>query len=82
MDIHGSQREVLVMFLHNILKESVQKKREELENVSHIDCSYPRRKLFVLPKMLEDASQVRCNWHQDVDPAPQSEKIMSNMKNM
>jgi hypothetical protein len=32
--------------------------------------------------MLEDASQVRCNRHQDVHPAPQSEKNMSNMKNM
>jgi hypothetical protein len=32
--------------------------------------------------MLEDASQVRCNWHQDVHPAPQSEKNMSNMQNM
>ena len=80
--IHGPQREVLIIFLHNILKESVQKKREEQENVSHIDCSYPWRKLFVLPKMLEDASQVRCNWHQDVHPAPQSEKNMSNMQNM
>jgi hypothetical protein len=62
---------VPIVFLHNILKESVHKKGEKKENVAHIDRSNPWWKLFVLPNILENTRQVRCHWHQNVVLSPQ-----------
>jgi hypothetical protein len=48
------QREIPVVFVHNILKESVQKKEEDQENVAHINSSDSWRKLFVLQQMFRN----------------------------
>ena len=69
--VHGSQRKIPIVFLHNILKESVHKKGDEQENVAHINRSNPCRKPFMLLQMLKNTRQVRGHLHQNVELAPQ-----------
>jgi hypothetical protein len=61
---NGCRGLVPVVFVHNILKESIQEERGggEQDNVEHINSLDSWRKFFVLPKMLKTTSQVRCDW--------------------
>ena len=50
---------------HHIGQQSIQKKRQDKEDVLHVysSCTDPRLYLFVSPKILKNTGEVRCNWH-------------------
>ena len=60
---HRVERICPVVFERHIGQQSIQKKRQDKEDVLHVYCTDPRRYLFVSPKILKNTGEVRCNWH-------------------
>jgi hypothetical protein len=54
------------VFVGHICQQSIQKKRQEKEDVQHVYHTYPRWYLFVSPKILKNTGEVRGNRYQTV----------------